>query len=77
MCLIGYPNPANNYFTVASSFTNISKITILNQLGQIVYINVKPLLPQNINVATIPNGVYVLRIETEKGEMHRKIQVIK
>ncbi len=72
-----YPNPANNYFTVASSLTNISKILIINQLGEIVYNHQKPCMSQTINVATIPNGVYVLRIETKDGVMHRKIQIIR
>ncbi len=72
-----YPNPASNYFVVASSLTNISKISIMNQLGEIVYNNNKSLMPQNINVATIPNGVYVLRVETKDGIMHRKIQIIR
>ena len=72
-----YPNPANNYFTVSSTLTNISKISIVNQLGEIVYSNLKPHLSQNINVAAIPNGVYVLRVETKDGVIHRKIQIIR
>jgi glycyl-tRNA synthetase (class II) len=40
-----YPNPANNYFTVSSSLTNIQKISMLNQFGEAIYKNQNPHLP--------------------------------
>lgn len=72
-----YPNPANGYLIVESTHTEISKITIINQLGEIVYLNNNPALPQLINSADFSKGIYVLSIETKKGVMHKKIQVIK
>lgn len=72
-----YPNPANNYFTVASSLTNIQKISMLNQFGEVIYKNQNPHLPQHINVSNFTNGIYFLRIETKYGVMYKKIEVIK
>jgi hypothetical protein len=72
-----YPNPANGYLIVESNHTEISKITIVNQLGEGVYQNAKPVLPQLIYTDTLKNGIYVLRIETKHGVMYRKIQIIR
>ncbi|MEO8151252.1 MAG: T9SS type A sorting domain-containing protein [Bacteroidia bacterium] len=72
-----YPNPANNYFTITSSLTNISKISMLNQFGEVIYKNEKPRLPQRINVSNITNGIYFLRIESKDGVMYRKIEIIR
>lgn len=72
-----YPNPANNYFTIASSLTNIIEITMLNQFGEVVYKNEKPRLPQHVNVSNITNGIYFLRIESKHGVMHKKVEVLK
>ncbi|MEO8151251.1 MAG: T9SS type A sorting domain-containing protein [Bacteroidia bacterium] len=72
-----YPNPVNNYFTVASSLTNILKISMLNQFGEVIYKNEKPRLPQRINISNITNGIYFLRIESKEGVMYKKIEIIR
>ncbi|MDI6834055.1 MAG: T9SS type A sorting domain-containing protein, partial [Bacteroidales bacterium] len=61
-----YPNPANDLLTINSN-TTMNQITIINSLGQVV-MNVEPNTDfYQININTLPEGIYTARITTNNG----------
>ena len=72
-----YPNPANEKFFIKSSNQQIKNITLYNLIGK------KIIAQSNINttnlsvdVSELPNGTYLLRVESESGiQITRKIIV--
>lgn len=61
-----YPNPANDVLTINSN-TTMNQITIINSLGQVV-MNVEPNTDfYQININTLPEGIYTVRITTNNG----------
>ncbi len=69
-----YPNPAENELNVSSSIV-ITKVEILNILGQVVF--TKELKSKNtkINISILPKGNYITKIHTEKGVKTEKILI--
>lgn len=64
-----YPNPNNGSFTLKGKINNTEKVQlqILNAVGQVVYTNeantTNGKLQQDINLGSIANGIYLLRIQ--------------
>lgn len=58
-----YPNPANNLLNIQSS-TQIQSVEVLNIQGQLV---IKEGNVNQINVSSLTNGVYMIRIATDNG----------
>jgi len=69
-----YPNPASDMIEVSSVQEAVSSIEIYNLLGEKVFTS--PFTdyrsPTTINVANLPNGMYVVEVKTEKGVGMRK-----
>jgi hypothetical protein len=72
-----YPNPANDVVNVKSDF-NISRIEVLNFIGQTVYsentVNSKLV---KINTSSLQSGVYFVKVTTSKGIRTVKITVVR
>jgi hypothetical protein len=76
-----YPNPARDYFTVdlSASNGNDTKIQLLDILGK----SVGSLLPADhrkqvkVPVENLPEGIYFIRIETDKGMISKEIVIRK
>lgn len=66
-----YPNPTNSDIYLNFKSLNISKIQIVNSIGQ----NVKTLNNdfESINIADLSSGIYILKINTEFGMINKKI----
>jgi len=62
-----YPNPATSYMKVEVE-SNINAISVVNLMGQQVVTesNINGNLA-TVNVASLPNGMYIVRVVTEKG----------
>lgn len=58
-----YPNPANNLLNIQSS-TQIQSVEVLNIQGQLI---IKEGNVNQINVSSLTNGVYMIRIATNNG----------
>lgn len=77
-----YPNPNPGKFAIVlqGNEKNIN-IRIVNTLGSLVYIenNVKVTgkFTQNIDLSTLSEGVYYLKVETETGTLIRKLVIRK
>ena len=72
--IVCYPNPSKNFIRLRSTDNvKINDCTLLNQLGQIILqeqINANTI---ELNLNTIPNGVYTLKITTAAGIQFEKI----
>ncbi|APY12493.1 hypothetical protein BWZ22_15265 [Seonamhaeicola sp. S2-3] len=67
-----YPNPVNKTLNiVALSTINIKKITLFNILGQ----QFNQPLKNKINVTNYQKGLYLLKIQTDKGIVTKKIMI--
>ncbi len=61
-----YPNPAHSGITVISQ--NITNVTVSNVLGQ-TFVNKECNANQiNINIETLPSGVYVVKLTNNEGQ---------
>jgi hypothetical protein len=68
-----YPNPIQNVFTVQAP-TNLSvlKITLINAQGSRIF-NVKPTTNHIYHAEFLPEGVYTVLVETDKGIFYSKL----
>jgi hypothetical protein len=70
-----YPNPANDFVNVKSN-TNISRIDVVNFIGQTVYSNTTvDAKTARIDVALYTPGVYFVKVSTSEGVRMVKITV--
>jgi aminopeptidase N len=64
-----YPNPTNDYLHIqVPSTTALEKVTIYNNLGQVVLENTTT----SINVSALSMGVHYVDIQTSEGVYHKK-----
>lgn len=76
-----YPNPNNGNFTIqGNNFERgVFTLSIINQLGQVVYTQhldaPQGILQHEISAEGLASGVYMLRIQNEKGSMSGRITI--
>ena len=66
-----YPNPAKDNLTIETNLNKEQRLEIINLIGQTVYtiyINKKA----TINTSAFANGVYILKLYTDKGTIVKK-----
>jgi hypothetical protein len=74
-----FPNPIKNTFSIETADDiYINQIKIYNLSGQEVYSEAiaKSQTPINLTLPNLPNGMYVVNIQTEHGVMNKKINVV-
>ncbi len=71
-----FPNPANDFVSVSSE-NNINKIEVFNLLGESIYVSEPQQTNFNIYTSDYTNGLYLIKIKTDKGETLKKINIIK
>jgi len=66
-----YPNPFNNFITIENNNpVAISTINIFNLLSQrLKTIHSDEIINNEINVSSLPNGMYILNVHFENGEL--------
>jgi hypothetical protein len=70
-----YPNPAKDRVTVTSSEA-MTHITVVNYLGQVVYnSDVNDATTLTLNTSSYESGVYVVRIDTENGQVTKRVTI--
>lgn len=71
-----YPNPVENNLNITLDINENANVSIYNASGQIVlskdFVNTT-----NLNTSNLSNGIYFIRLQTENGIAHQKIQVSK
>jgi hypothetical protein len=71
-----YPNPAKEYINIATPLT-IKKITIYNMLGARVMTRNINASECRIDCSSLPEGLYLISIETEKGMVAKRVTISK
>jgi len=65
-----YPNPASGLATIAAKGSTLQRIEVLDNLGKVVR-TIKPAAPNTfewvIDVKSMAQGIYTLRVHTDKG----------
>lgn len=69
--IVLYPNPIKDIFIIESKET-IDEIMIYDMLGKKVF-SQKNITSNNINIAQLPNGFYIVKAKTENGVSSLKI----
>ena len=64
-----YPNPAKNLITLENQNSNLKKISIFNNLGQLVLQSKE----KEINISKLKTGIYFVKVETNKGKSIKKL----
>lgn len=74
--VIIYPNPASNYITIQQpQFLKASSISIYNALGELVYQASTTNLTETINTENFAKGVYTVTIQTQVGNVFKKLVI--
>ncbi len=69
-----YPNPANNYIIVETTFTlSLQRVDLYDVTGQLMISSTD----HEINVSELESGIYFVNILTEKGVVTKKISVVR
>lgn len=68
-----YPNPSNGIFNIEGVITDVG-VSIFNAFGKEV-LNKELTLPEKVDLAGQPKGVYFIRISTDKGSYFSKLVV--
>jgi len=65
-----YPNPVKDVLQIESDELNIKQIEIVNLSGKVIYRfnNFR----NQINVSTLPQGIYFVKLKTDKGTVTKK-----
>lgn len=73
-----YPNPTQNFTTIeARNPESLKKATLINTLGQKVYETLIDGNKQLLRLNHLPNGIYLLQIQTNKGFSNQRLQIIR
>ena len=73
-----YPNPSSGviYIEFNNSDNNFNQISILNILGEEIYVINDMSKSENLKIIDFSNytkGAYLVKIKTDKGEINRKL----
>lgn len=68
-----YPNPTDNHAMVYCKDAEMSRIEVLNPLGQICHTQAGSGSTARVDLKDYPQGVYTLRVFTEKGVVEKRV----
>jgi hypothetical protein len=69
------PNPATDKLKVTGTFEN-AQVQLFTADGRLVYKSTKETKLANINVSRLGNGVYILKINSQKGIITKKVNIL-
>ena len=72
-----YPNPANYQFTLDNGQELMKEVYLYDVMGRKVQHLPVNALSTTIDVSDLPNGIYVVKINTASGVLVRKVQVVR
>jgi len=75
--LIIYPNPTTGKIQIESSNLKVQSLDIYDMKGQLVkqFPNLQSQIPNEIDVSSFPNGLYLFQFRTGKNIYNRKILI--
>lgn len=71
-----FPNPAGNFVTIQSEI-KISQVTIVNNLGEVVFTKENPVEMLRLNTSDFPKGIYLVRLYSPEGALFKKLIINK
>lgn len=77
--LLVFPNPSKGIANIRNTGAfNMKEITIYNMMGQLIYRKESDDKKQHqLDLSALASGVYTIQINTDKGSVTRKLEVIK
>ena len=72
-----YPNPANDYVVIKVDGFNIDKIEVVDPLGKVAFSSEFKDSKVQINTSTFDQGMYFVKIQSNKKEVIKKLRIIK
>ena len=69
-----YPNPAREYLNIEAK--GLMNVTLYNMVGQKVFEQNVDADEFVLDMTSMPNGVYMLKVVSRNGEMTQRISVI-
>ena len=75
-----YPNPTNGLFQIQSEKLNIKTIEVINVLGEKVYrLDANKIFNHSgtIDLSSSPDGIYFVRVQTDKCMVSKKVVVMR
>ena len=70
-------NPVSDVLNIQSEDLMIEQITVTNIAGQVVETKTVNSNQTELYMQNLPNGIYTLSILTEKGLVHKKVNLLK
>jgi hypothetical protein len=67
------PNPTNQYFTISGDINKGFKVAVYDNLGRLV---ISQRNETQVDVQNLANGVYMVRLETDKGMSIKKLLIL-
>ena len=71
-----YPNPATEYINISGE-ADISRISIINSVGQVLHTQIADNSNTRIELNEFENGMYIILIETSKGQGFQRLVLSK
>jgi hypothetical protein len=68
-----YPNPAREWVEVRSEGSEVLGVTVYDMRGQVVHKEEATRRHGRVDIRALPNGVYMMKVETEKGTAIKKV----
>lgn len=68
-----YPNPARDWVEVRSEGVEVLGVTVYDMRGQIALKEHSKSTQSRVNIGALPNGVYMMRVETDRGTAIKKV----
>jgi len=71
-----YPNPTKDYLTIEGVSEGITQISLIDNLGRKIYTlenKQAGLVSENIDISTLENGIYFLKISNSENQLTKKI----
>ena len=69
-----YPNPASKMLNVKMD-DNVTKVVVLNTMGQVVYTNAQPQTSETIDVSGFESGMYLVQLYSNEGIRTEKVTI--
>ena len=69
-----FPNPSRGELNIESPLT-LQRINVFNSLGQLVYTRELEREQAQLNLSSLPAGLYQVRLDTELGQITRSLQL--
>lgn len=71
-----FPVPAKDYLNISTGTYSMNSVSLTDAFGRTVYSAEPNRTEHTIGTSTLSQGIYILRVSTQKGVVSRRVQVI-